>query len=116
MVRDQVGEKPPPGPPVCNVEAALLVRRLDHVTRQEWVADMWTELHEVVNQLRTIAGEPRPLPIGRCPTVVDDTVGKTCGTPLYVRQGTDTITCRGCDRVWERREWLHLGRTMGVVA
>ena len=116
MVRDQVGEKPPPGPPMCNVEAALLVRRLDHVTRQEWVADMWRELREVINELRTIAGEPRPTPVGHCPTVVDDTTGKVCGTRLYVQQGTDTITCRGCGRQWERREWLHLGRTMGAIA
>jgi hypothetical protein len=116
MVRGEVGEKPPAGPVECHVEAPLLIRRLDHVTRQEWVADMWRELREVVDQLRTIAGEPRPLPVGRCPTIVDDTTGKVCSTPLYVRAGTDTITCRGCQRQWERREWLHLGRTIGVVA
>lgn len=99
----------------CHTEAALLIRRLDHVTRQEWVADMWRELREVVDQLRTIAGEPHPTCIGRCPNIPEDT-GKECGTALYVRQGTDTITCRGCGRQWERREWLHLGRTIGVVA
>lgn len=99
----------------CHTEAVLLTRRLDHVTRQEWVADMWTELREVVDQLRTIAGEPRPLPVGRCPNVPEDK-GSECGTPLYVRAGTDTITCRQCGRQWERREWLHLGRTIGVVA
>lgn len=115
MVRDEVGETRPPGPVDCHTEAALLTRRLDHVTRQEWVADMWTELREVVDQLRTIAGEPRPLPVGRCPNVPEDK-GSECGTPLYVRAGTDTITCRQCGRQWERREWLHLGRTIGVVA
>jgi hypothetical protein len=114
MVRDEVGEKPPERM-TCGTEAALLIRRLDHVTRQEWVADMWRELREVVDQLRTIAGEPHPMPIGRCPNLPDDQ-GKECGTPLYVRQGTDTITCRGCGRQWARREWLHLGRTIGVVA
>lgn len=115
MVRDEVGEKAPPGPPECHVEAALLIRRLDHVTRQEWVADMWQELREVVDQLRTIAGEPHPQAIGRCPNLPEGS-DRECGTPLYVRQGTDTITCRGCGREWERREWLHLGRTIGVVA
>lgn len=115
MVRDEVGEKPPAGPVECHVEAALLIRRLDHVTRQEWVADMWQELREVVDQLRTIAGEPHPQAIGRCPNLPEDAT-KECGTPLYVRTGTDTITCRGCGREWERREWLHLGRTIGVVA
>lgn len=127
MVRDEVGEATSvlcicghktdtQRCPAANVtEAALLTRRLDHVTRQEWVADMWTELREVVDQLRTIAGEPRPLPVGRCPNVPEDK-GSECGTPLYVRAGTDTITCRVCGRQWERREWLHLGRTIGVVA
>jgi hypothetical protein len=115
MVRDEVGETRPPGPPECHVEAALLTRRMDHVTRQEWVGDMWRELHDVVDQLRTIAGEPRPLPVGRCPNIPDDT-DRECGTPLYVRAGTDTISCRVCGRQWVRREWLHLGRTIGVVA
>lgn len=115
MVREEVGERQPAGPAICAVDAALLIRRLDHVTRQEWVADMWQELREVVDQLRTIAGEPHPQAIGRCPNLPEDAT-KECGTPLYVRTGTDTITCRGCGREWERREWLHLGRTIGVVA
>lgn len=102
-------------PGACHTESALLIRRLDHVTRQEWVADMWQELREVVDQLRTIAGEPHPQAIGRCPNLPEEAT-KECGTPLYVRTGTDTITCRGCGREWERREWLHLGRTIGVVA
>jgi hypothetical protein len=115
MVRHEVGEATLPGLPACDVEAALLTRRLDHVTRQEWVADMWAELREVVDQLRTIAGEPRPLPVGRCPNIPEG-AERECGTSLYVRPGTDTITCRVCGRQWERREWLHLGRTIGVVA
>lgn len=115
MVRADVGESTPAGPVDCGTEAALLIRRMDHVTRQDWVADMWTELREVVDQLRTIAGEPRPLPVGRCPNIPEG-AEKECGTSLYVRPGTDTITCRACGRQWDRREWLHLGRTMGVVA
>lgn len=115
MVREETGEATPPVPPACDVEAVLLIRRLDHVTRQEWVADMWSELREVVDQLRTIAGEPRPLPVGRCPNIPEG-ADRECGTSLYVRPGTDTITCRACGRQWERRDWLHLGRTIGVVA
>lgn len=115
QVREEVGETTPAGPPTCATEAALLIRRLDHVTRQEWVADMWRELREVTDQLRTIAGEPHPTCIGRCPNIPEGAT-KECGTPLFVRQGTDTISCRGCTRQWERREWLHLGRTIGVVA
>lgn len=114
QVRDEVGENTQPGAADCVVDAALLIRRLDHVTRQEWVKEMWGELREVTDQLRTIAGEPHPVSIGRCPNLDDQ--GIECGTALYVRQGTDTITCRGCGRQWERREWLHLGRTIGVVA
>lgn len=115
MVREEVGEKAADGPADVHRETALLVRRLDHVTRQEWVADMWREVREMRDQLRTIAGEPRPVPIGRCPNVPE---GKAtpCGTPLYAPQYGDTITCRGCSEQWPRPRWQILGKTIGVVA
>lgn len=114
MVRDEVNEQPPEHTTI-HTEAALLVRRLDHVTRQEWVPDMWRELRECRDQLRTIAGEPRPVPIGRCPNIPE---GRTedCGTPLYAPLHGDTITCRGCGEQWPRSRWQLLGKSIGVVA
>lgn len=114
MVRDEVNEQPP-NDWTIHTEAALLTRRLDHVTRQYWVRDMWREVCDCRNQLRTIAGEPRPVPIGRCP-VVPDGKDTECGTPLYAPLHGDTITCRGCGEQWPRSRWQLLGRSIGVVA
>jgi len=115
MVREEVGEAPPDAAAGIEADAALLVRRLDHVTRQEWVGDLWRELREVVDQLRTIAGEPVPRPIGRCPNIP---AGQTeeCGTRLYVREGTDTIRCRVCGEEWPRARWRMLGQAIGVMS
>jgi hypothetical protein len=114
MVRDEVSEQPPDHVTIYT-EAALLVRRLDHVTRQEWVDDMWRELRECRDQLRTIAGEPRPVPIGRCPNTPEGQ-NEECGAPLYAPAHGDTITCRGCGEQWPRSRWQLLGKQIGVVA
>lgn len=112
MVREDTGEAPPEGRATVSSEVALLIRRLDFVTRQPWVDDLWKELREVRRQLGDVSGERRPLPVGKCPTLVGE---KTCGTPLWAPLDGDTIQCRGCRREWTRREWLHLGQTLGVV-
>ena len=115
LVRSEVNEAQPAGQADIRADAALLIRRLDHCTRQEWIVDMRRELAEVRDQLRTIAGEPRPLPIGRCPNVPDgqDT---ECGTPLFVREGSDCITCRVCGEQWPRARWQLLGKSIGAIA
>lgn len=114
MVREEVNEQPPDHTNVTT-ESDLLIRRLDHVTRQDWVTEMWQELRDCRNQLRTIAGEPRPVPIGRCP-VIPEGQDQECGTPLYAPAHGDTITCRGCGEQWPRSRWQILGRSIGVVA
>ena len=114
LVREEVGEAAPVGPVDIVADAALLVRRLDHATRQPWIGELWRELREVRDQLRTIGGEPRPTPIGRCPAIQE---GETepCNTPLSVRQRSDLIRCRGCGEKWPRECWQLLGKTIGVL-
>ena len=116
MVREDVGEAPPDGLATVTGEVALLVRRLDFITRQPWVDDFWKELKEVRRSLREFNGEHKPLPVGKCPTLLQD--GSTCETPLWAPLDGDVIRCRNpkCKREWSRREWLHLGHTLGVVA
>lgn len=109
MVREDVGEKPPDGPATITGEVALLIRRLDWITRQGWVDEMWKELKEARANLRDFNGQHKPLPIGKCPTLVED---GTCNTPLFGPPDGEDIRCRGCSRVWTRREWLHLGQTL----
>jgi hypothetical protein len=114
MVREEVGERPSGDLVDIHADAALLVRRLDHITRQEWVGDLWREVRETVDQLRTLAGEPHPVPIGRCP-VIPEGETKECGTPLFAPVYGDTIRCRGCGEEWPRPRWQVLGRAIGVV-
>lgn len=92
-------------PSVANLVAYLL-RMHAHITRQLWVDEYARELRELVGALRPVTGEPRPRPIGRCPTLVEQ---DECGTQLYAPLNGDTITCRGCLRQWPRAEWLRLG-------
>jgi len=109
MVREDVGEKQPEGRATVSSEIGLLVRRLDHITRQPWVDDFWKELREARANLRDFSGMHKPLPVGRCPTLTED---RTCDTPLFAPPDGETIRCKGCRREWTRREWLHLGQTL----
>lgn len=116
MVREDVGQKPPVGPANITGEARLLVARLDFITRQAWVEDMWAELKETRAQLRAHPAcdeQERRRLIGPCPNLVD---GRDCGAPLHAPLYGDTVQCHSCDRRWPRPEWQHLGRTMGVIA
>lgn len=113
MVRQDVGQAPPEGPATMTGECQLLVKRLDFITRQDWVDDFWVELREVRDQLRAFNGDHKALPIGRCPTLVKN---GTCNTALFAPLAGETIRCGGCRREWQRREWMHLGQTLGVVS
>jgi hypothetical protein len=91
---------------------AYLLRLHAHITSQPWVDEYSRELHELVAALRPVTGEPRPRPIGRCPTVLVDEQGQPsglCNTALFAPINGDTIQCRACSRQWPRAEWLRLG-------
>lgn len=113
-IRAEVDEQPPDSATI-RTEAALLLRRLEHACRAVWIEDMARELRECRSQLKTIAGEPPPVSIGRCP-VVPDGQTEACATPLYAPVHGDTITCRGCGEQWPRSRWRLLGKSMGVIA
>lgn len=116
MVREDVGMTPPDTPATIHGEVDLLIKRLDFITRQEWVDEFWKELREVHGQLKSVNGEHRPVPVGKCPSLLPN--GKECGTPLYAPLHGDVIKCphKPCGREWTRREWTHLGRMLRVVA
>ncbi len=112
-VREDTGQAQPKSRATVFGEARFLVKWLDWITRQYWVDDLWTEVKEVRDQLRATTDYQKSVPVGRCTNLLDT---GDCGTPLYAPLHGDTIRCRSCHREWSRREWLHLGQTMGVVS
>lgn len=109
MVAEDRGMTPPTTRDVTELGRWLDVQ-LDYVTRQEWVTAVDEDLRGLAAQLRPVTGDGRRK-IGNCPNTVE--VGdrtRTCGATLYApTNGSDTIGCRACGRVWLRREWLWLG-------
>jgi hypothetical protein len=110
MVREDVGEKPHDRHATMSSEAGLLQRRMDWITRQPWVEEMWKELKEVRGQLRNYNGERGPRSIGKCPVMVQRGGSFVqCSAELFAPLYGDTITCRSCGEEWPRRRWLILG-------
>lgn len=113
MVREDVGQKPPETRATVVSEAGLLVKRLDFITRQPWVDDMWKELREVRACLRDFNGVHKPRKVGMCKVMVERGGEYVeCGTPLWAPVDGDVIKCRGCKEEWDRRRWLLLGQTL----
>lgn len=113
MVREDVGMKPPATRATVTSEVGLLVKRLDFITRQSWVDDMWKELREVRGELRDFNGIPKPRRVGTCKVMVErNDEWVECGTPLWAPVEGDVIKCRGCKEEWDRRRWLLLGQTL----
>lgn len=102
----------PPGRTVPTM-ARFLDNHLDHITKQDWVADFHAELRELHSQLRAI-GQQRHR-IGACPNTIDagDTT-RQCGATLYAPVHGDQITCWSCGRQWPRDEWIRLGRLLAA--
>jgi len=106
----------PPRPDVREA-ARWLDGQLDWVTRQPGVVGFARVIRELVAQLRPLTGEPGAKRIGTCPNTLDE--GETtreCAAPLFAPLRGDTIACRACGRVWERDQWLQLGRALQVAS
>jgi hypothetical protein len=85
-------------------EVGLLLNHLTWITKQTWVDDFCDEV-EVVRMFVRVGTDETDgkRPVGACPS---------CEHKLWAPLSGDTIRCSGCGRQWERREWLHLGRTL----
>lgn len=88
-----------------------LDRQLDYCTRQDWIADLADELHQLQAQLKPVTGDKRQK-IGKCPNTIDQgETSRECGHPLYApteNARDETIRCHGCGRTWPRPEWERL--------
>ena len=93
-------------PMTVQSERELLVRHLDWICAQPWVADLWEALRRLDRALREAVGNPYPKPIGHCP--VQDEDNTLCATPLYPNPGGDGVRCRGCGTAWSGTDLLRL--------
>lgn len=85
-----------------------LDNHLDWLTRQDWVAEVATEIHRLAAQIRGVH-EPRRK-IGPCPNTLDEgATTRQCGVTLYAPLRGDRVSCVGCGRAWDRDDWLKLG-------
>lgn len=101
--------------------------RLDALCAAGWVDDAWHDLRAVHRQLRAVAGDPAPRPVGRCWKRVDDDgqlddAGKwECGGLLYLPpqplKGMDEpvvlpadLRCGVCGGHYDRGEIVRVGR------
>jgi hypothetical protein len=113
MVREDRGEEPPEGRATIASETGLLIRRLDWVTRRDWVDQfdhgVAAAHHTLQRVLRELAAVVR---IGECPAIAEG-AKRPCGKGLRVRVGDDVIRCTSCDAKWARGEWQLLGRVLG---
>lgn len=86
---------------IVHIEASYLLSSLDWVTRQQWVGTFAEQLRAVVSQLRSATGEPNPKPVATC----------ACGHALFPpRHGESSITCAGCEAVYDPLEQVRLAR------
>lgn len=96
-----------PAPTVPNL-ARWLALRID------WACDTHPAIDEYVAEIRSTLATCRAvngitvdtIPIGPCATARDD--GNECGYRLRADPYLDNITCRRCQTVWPKRNWLWL--------
>lgn len=101
------------GIPTVAAEIAFLHRHLAWIIDQPWVTEFNDTLHTILRDLRLLAGEYPPKPIGRCPAeYIDNGHVVTCAAPLYAPLIGDIVQCRFCRTYWTRDQWLLLGRIL----
>lgn len=100
-----------PTPNMHPVELCRFIdRHLDWLTRNLLVVEVRNSLRDLQSQMKPVTGDPGPRHIGLCPNLLHEPDGpRECGTKLFAPLRGDSIECRGCERVWPRSEWLHLG-------
>lgn len=92
--------------------ARYLAKQLGHITRQDWVGDMWPEIRDVARQIASTVGVDTRRLIGPCPNLLG---GRRCSARLYAPLAGDTIPCGRCGESYDRARWGWLGRLIGSV-
>jgi DNA-directed RNA polymerase subunit RPC12/RpoP len=104
-VREQLGERPPVLV-VLSGELRYLRSRITWCATREHFLDLFGDLVDLHRQLRMIARDDRPQPVGRCPAIIDRV--RPCGARLEVWPDDPDIRCRVCGAHWDRIDYLEL--------
>lgn len=95
-----------------HTESRYLRAHLDWYATQPDVDELYAdlqELHGYVRSLDTGAESVGLVRIGKCPNLLQDDY---CGQTLYAPPDGDAVRCSKCGRLWERKQWLSLGRLL----
>lgn len=113
-LREERGERPATGAPELDAEIIYLRGRLDWAATKQWVDELASDIRELHQQARALAGDRPPGPLGRCLTV-------TCaGTVFQVRlhgeqSREDAGRCDTCDRVYTGLDLVRLATAEEVA-
>jgi hypothetical protein len=91
------------------------------VNQLPWACDAFEDVADGLRKISSLHGRATAavtgerdvrVPLGTCPTVVDETTGEVCGSKLRVSPWAAVIRCGLCNTQWGRDEWLRLGSAM----
>ena len=91
------------------------------VNQLPWASDEYALVADDLRLISTLHGQATSavtgerdvrVPLGTCPTVIDDATGEVCGTKLRTSPWATSIRCGLCNTQWARDDWLRLGAAM----
>lgn len=110
LVAQERGHQLPHDRPYTVTDATKhLLRHLDWITTQPLATQVHEDLRRLHRRLSDAIGEYRPLPVGHCHLVPDDSEdGKPCGGPLLANRWGG-VRCGSCDATWDAAHLRQLG-------
>jgi hypothetical protein len=90
-------------------ERDVLTRALDWIAEQPWVDEMFTEVRQLVGQLKAANGTQAEKPVGRCYLPNDTGI---CDGPVWVDTAMGHAHCGRCKQTWTGAQLLLLKEQM----
>lgn len=86
-------------------ERAILARHLNWIVGQPWADEFYSDLNQLLGQLRAVNGTQPDKPVGRCYLIVE---GETCDGPIWVDEANGHAHCARCRGTWDGVQLAHL--------
>jgi len=92
--------------------ARLLDQHAAWIADQPWCEEAFGEIRDAARDLRRIAHDTDPPPLGTCNSI--DPMGEAdrCGGPMDWREDQVSVVCRRCGDTWAEADLPHLLRVM----